>query len=156
MRWTKLDLTYICLKKLTHRCFRSSMSICSSWIDRVNFLYLWPSKMHVSPTGVVSSLFPPLCRLSSDRHHHAATSCHVSFPWSQDKLVASASFIFQRRFILSPPLSSRNRSIDESAPLPPATLSEPAPLPPSNAIKRSSQLWSLFPPLKRAAILPPP
>jgi hypothetical protein len=45
----------------------------------------------MTPTGVVSSLSPLRCRLSSCRCRHVAASCHTSFPWSQDKLVASAS-----------------------------------------------------------------
>jgi hypothetical protein len=46
---------------------------------------------HASPTTGVSSLSSPRCRLSSDRHRHAATSCHTSFPLSQDELTASVS-----------------------------------------------------------------
>jgi hypothetical protein len=47
--------------------------------------------IRVNPTSIVSFLFPPWCCLSSCRRHHAATSCHASFSWSQDKLAASAS-----------------------------------------------------------------
>jgi hypothetical protein len=90
MRWTKLDLTCIYFfKKLTHHYFKSSPSICSSWIDRVNFF--WPNKIHISPTGVVSFLSPPQCRLSSGRCRRTVTLCHVSFSLSQDELTASAS-----------------------------------------------------------------
>jgi hypothetical protein len=54
------------------------------------FFIFRPSKIHVSPTSIVSSLFPPRCRLSSSRHRHTATPCHTSFPLSQDELPASA------------------------------------------------------------------
>jgi hypothetical protein len=94
MRWAKLDLTCICFQKknkLTHCCFKSSPSIWSSWIDRMNFLYFWPNKIHVSPTDVVSSLFPPRCRLSSDWRRYYTTPWHASFLLNQNKLVASAS-----------------------------------------------------------------
>jgi hypothetical protein len=49
------------------------------------------SKIHVSSTGVVSSLSPLRCCLSTVRHLHAAASCHASFPLNQDELVASTS-----------------------------------------------------------------
>jgi hypothetical protein len=78
--------------KLTHHCFKSSSSIYSSWIDRVIFFFIFQSsKIHVSPTSIVSSLSSPWCRLSSVRCRHAATPYHASFPWSQDDLAASAS-----------------------------------------------------------------
>jgi hypothetical protein len=91
MRCTKLYLTCICFKKikLTYCCFKSSSFICSSWIDRVNFF--WPSKIHVSPTGIISSLSHPWCRLSSSRRRHTAAPCHASLLWSQDKLATPAS-----------------------------------------------------------------
>jgi hypothetical protein len=57
----------------------------------VDFLHFSPSMIRVSPTSVVSYLFPLQCRLSSGRRHHAVTPCHTSFSWSQDELVASAS-----------------------------------------------------------------
>jgi hypothetical protein len=93
MRWTKLDLPCICFKKikLTHRCFKSSTSICSSWIDHAYFLHFWPNKFLVSPTGIVSSFPPPWCCLSSDRHRHTVTPCHASFQLSQDELTVSGS-----------------------------------------------------------------
>jgi hypothetical protein len=55
------------------------------------FLFFLPSKIRVSPTGVVSSLSLPRCLLSSGRYHHATAPYHDSFLWSQDELVASAS-----------------------------------------------------------------
>jgi hypothetical protein len=58
----------------------------------MDFIFIFlSSKIHVSPTGIVSSLFPPQCHLSSGQHRHAATSCHVSFPLSQDVLATFAS-----------------------------------------------------------------
>jgi hypothetical protein len=56
----------------------------------VDFLYFQSSKICFSPTGVVSSLFPPRCHLSSGRRHHAVMLCHASFPLSQDELADSA------------------------------------------------------------------
>jgi hypothetical protein len=49
------------------------------------------SKIHVSPTCIVSSLSPPWCRLSSDQSRHATAPCHTSYPLSQDELIVSAS-----------------------------------------------------------------
>jgi hypothetical protein len=69
--------------KLTHCCFKYSSSICSSWTDRVDFLYFWSSKIHVISTHIVSSLSLLWCR-------RAATACHISFPWSKDKLTICA------------------------------------------------------------------
>jgi hypothetical protein len=58
---------------------------------------------HASPTSSVSSLSSPRCRLSSDRRRHAATSCHTSFPLSQDELTASVSSFTNAlsRYVLS-------------------------------------------------------
>jgi hypothetical protein len=51
----------------------------------------WPSKIRISPTGIVSSISPPRCRLSSGRCCYTAALCHASFTWSQDELTASTS-----------------------------------------------------------------
>jgi hypothetical protein len=109
MRWTKLDLTCIFFKiKLSHHSFKSSLLICSSWIDQVNFLH---------------SLFRPRCCLFSDRHCHATASCLRFLPIKPTSAWYHL-FIFRQHFISLPPLSSRNRSI-ESASSPPATLPGP-------------------------------
>jgi hypothetical protein len=76
--------------KLHHCYFKSSPSICSNWINYVIF-FIFPSKIHVSLTDVVSSISSPWYRLSSGQRHHAITPCHASFPWSQDELGTSAS-----------------------------------------------------------------
>jgi hypothetical protein len=55
------------------------------------FFIFWSSKICVNLTGVLFSLSPPQQCLSLGRHRHSATPCHVSFPWSQDELVASGS-----------------------------------------------------------------
>jgi hypothetical protein len=55
----------------------------------MNFLYFLIRKIHISLTDVVSSISPPWCHFSSDRHRHTATPCHTSFPLSQDELTAS-------------------------------------------------------------------
>ncbi len=93
MRWTKLDLTCICLKKikLTHHYFKSSPSIYNNWIDHVNFLHFFVKKICVNPTGVISSLFPPRCCFFSNQRHHTTVPCHTFFPLSQDELADSAS-----------------------------------------------------------------
>jgi hypothetical protein len=59
----------------------------TAWI----FFIFWPSKICVSLTSVVFFFFPPRCHLSSSRRRHTATSCHASFPLSQDDLTASTS-----------------------------------------------------------------
>jgi hypothetical protein len=55
------------------------------------FFIFWPSKICVSPTAIISSLFSPRCRLSSDQRCHTAIPCCTFFPWSQDELDASTS-----------------------------------------------------------------
>jgi hypothetical protein len=47
------------------------------------FFIFRSSKIHVSPTGIVSSLFRPRCHLSS------GWWCHTSFSLSQDEFVVS-------------------------------------------------------------------
>jgi hypothetical protein len=84
MRWIKLDFTCICFLNL-HHPFIPAESII--WI----FFIFWPGKIHVNPTGIVSSLSPPRCRLSSVRHHHTTALCHASFAFRQDELAASTS-----------------------------------------------------------------
>jgi hypothetical protein len=54
-------------------------------------LFFLPTKIRVSSTDVLSSLFLPQCRLSSGRHHHVTAPCHASFPLSKDELIASTS-----------------------------------------------------------------
>jgi hypothetical protein len=55
------------------------------------FFIFWPRKIRISLTGIISTLFPPRCCLSSGRRYHTATSCHTSFLLSKDELAASAS-----------------------------------------------------------------
>jgi hypothetical protein len=107
--------------KLTHCWFKSSPSMYSNWIDCVN-IFIFRS-IHVSATDAVYSIFPPRCRLSSDRHHHTTTSCHASFSWRQDKLAVFASF-FDNTLLWRLPLSSQNWSIKSAPPPPSATLSD--------------------------------
>jgi hypothetical protein len=45
----------------------------------------------MNPTGVVSSLSPPRCHLSSSQRHHGTAPCHASFPLNQDELDVFAS-----------------------------------------------------------------
>jgi hypothetical protein len=75
--------------KLTHCYFKFSPSILAiestTWI----LFIFWPSKIRVSLTGVVSSLFAPRCHLSSDRCRYVVMSCHAYFSWSQNELTAS-------------------------------------------------------------------
>jgi hypothetical protein len=91
MRWTKLDLTCIYFQKKLiitlnlHRPFIAAELI--AWI----FFIFQPSKIRVSPTGVISSLSPPRCHLSSGWYHHVVTPCHASFQWGKYELAASAS-----------------------------------------------------------------
>jgi hypothetical protein len=90
-RWTKPDhtciyfqnnLNYLSVALNLYRPFVAAESI--AW----TFFIFRSNKIHISPTGIVSSLSPPWCHLSSDRCCHAATSCCSSFPWSQDELDA--------------------------------------------------------------------
>jgi hypothetical protein len=109
----KLNLLIVALN--LHRLFVTVES--TTWI----FFLFQPNKICVSPTDVVSSLFPLRCRLSSDRCH-----CTVSrfFPiepiWTR-----YIHFILQQCFISLRLLSSRNWRI-EFAPPQQATLSRPS------------------------------
>jgi hypothetical protein len=55
------------------------------------FFIFRSSKIRINPTGIIFSLFPSRCHLSSDWRHHATTPCHTSFPLIQDELIASTS-----------------------------------------------------------------
>jgi hypothetical protein len=79
-------------KKLTHSCFKSLMFNCVATKSTARIFFIFrPNKIHISPTGVVSSLSPPWCRFSTGRRCHTTVLYHASFSWSQDKLAASAS-----------------------------------------------------------------
>jgi hypothetical protein len=144
---------YMLSKKLTHHCFKYLPSICTSWIDFMDFLHFQPSKIRVSPTSIVFSLFSPWCYLSSDRCSHTTAPCHASFPLRQDELVDSAS---SSDNVSSHCLPSRAETealnLQHRCRLPSRTTQ----LPPSTAIKRSSQSWSLSTSLNRISILPSP
>jgi hypothetical protein len=89
MNKTKTHLHMFSKKiKLTHHCFKSSPLICIGWIDRVGFLYFLANKIHISLTGVVSSFSLPG---AASPLANVVTSCHTSFPWSQDELTAYIS-----------------------------------------------------------------
>jgi hypothetical protein len=63
-------------------------------------------------------------------------------------------FIFRKRFVPLPPLEPKPMHWIHTI-----TVGHPpwiAQLPPSTLIERSSQLWSLSPPLNRVSIFPPP
>jgi hypothetical protein len=73
VRWTKLYLIYIYLKKLIHRFFKFSPFICNNWIASVIFFIFWFSKIRISSTGIVSFLSLPRCRLFSGRRRHVVS-----------------------------------------------------------------------------------
>jgi hypothetical protein len=81
VRWTKLDLTYICFKKikLTHRTFKFSPSIYSRWIDRVNFLHFSTQQGFTSAQLALSPPFP-LLGTASPPSDIATLLCRVTFP----------------------------------------------------------------------------
>jgi hypothetical protein len=94
MRWTKLDLNCIYFfKKLnqlitTLNLHTPFVSVESTVLIFISFL---PSKIYVSPTGMVSCLSHSQCRLCSSWRHHAVALCHVFFTLSQDMLASFAS-----------------------------------------------------------------
>jgi hypothetical protein len=49
------------------------------------------SKICVSPTSIISFLFPFRWHLSNNRRRHSVVLCHASFSWSQDEIDASTS-----------------------------------------------------------------
>jgi hypothetical protein len=122
----------------------------TTWI----FFIFRSSKIRVSPTGVVSSLSPPLSRLSSGRCRHATAPCHASFPLSQDELATSASSsdnALSRHLPSGTKIKAWNPHHHRRLPSP-----DHSRLPSFTVIKRSSQPWSLSSPLNHVSILPPP
>jgi hypothetical protein len=73
----------------------------------VHFLHFWSSKICVSPTGVISSLSPPRCCLSSGRHH--AVSCFLPLKPRRTRCIC---FIFRQRFIPSPPSRAKTKALN--------------------------------------------
>jgi hypothetical protein len=111
MRWIKLYLTCICILKkikLTHHCFKSSLSICNNWIDRVSFLYFLAQQDSCQPNWYRLLPFPFRCRLSFGWRRYTV-SCFLSI---EPRWACCLHFIFQQCFVQSPPLSSRNWSIE--------------------------------------------
>jgi hypothetical protein len=104
------------------------------------FLHFSPSKIHVSLTGVVSSLSTPRYHLSSSRRRHTATSWRAYFPWSQDEHIDSPLKLKLEHWI-------HNTTVGH----PPWIFR----LSPSVAIKRSSWPLSLSPPLNCVSISSP-
>jgi hypothetical protein len=106
MRWIKLYLTciYIFQNKLPHCYFKFLLSICNSWINMVIFFIFRSSKINVSPTDIVSSIFPLRCCLSSGQRHHVTAPCHASFSLSQNEL---ATYVLSSGNVLSRHLPSR-------------------------------------------------
>jgi hypothetical protein len=104
------------LKKLTHHCFKSSTFICSNWIDSMNFPHFWSSKIRVIPTIIVSSLFPPRCRLSSGWRCHATH--HVTLPsyWAKTSSLFPLHIPVMLYFIASPLKSKLKHWIHTTAP----------------------------------------
>jgi hypothetical protein len=117
---------YLIIALNLHRLFVATES--TMW---VLFIFL-PSKIHVNPTGVISSLSSARCRISSSRCHH---------------------IIFRQRFVPSHPLSSQNQSI-EFAPVPPATVPGSPDSYSPLLQKDHLNLGQSSPPLNRVSILP--
>jgi hypothetical protein len=85
------------------------------------FFIFRSSNIRDSPTCVISFVSPPQCRL-----RWPTSPCHrvvQHFLPMEPRQACCLRFILRQRFILPPPLSSRNRSI-EFAPLSLATLSD--------------------------------
>jgi hypothetical protein len=102
------------------------------------FFIFWSTKIRGGPTGVISSLSPPWCFLSSGRCRYATAPC-------QDELDVSALSSSNTLFLCLPSQAETE-----------AFNMHHHPTPLSTAIKKSSQYWSLSPPLNRVSILPPP
>jgi hypothetical protein len=110
------------------------------------FFIFWPSKIRISPTDIVSSLFPPRCRLSSGQRCHAVT---LPFHGAKTSSLHPFHLLVTLRPVtshLEPKLKHWIRTI--AADHPPQTTR----LSPSTAIKSSSQTWSLSPPLNHVSI----
>jgi hypothetical protein len=85
-----ISLIYVFLNKLITVLNIYCPFVTAESIVLIFFIF-WPNKIRISPTDVVSSLFPLRCRLSFDRRRHAAASCHASLPLSQDEITTSTS-----------------------------------------------------------------
>jgi hypothetical protein len=146
MRWTKLDLTCICLKKLTHRYFKSTSSIYTSWIDRVSFFYFFSPVWFMSAQLTSSPSFS-LLSVASPSADIATLSHRVTLP-SHGANTSSLSILHLSTTLrsLASPLERKPKHWIDTI-----TIGHPtrtARLWPSTAIKRSTQPWSLSPPLK--------
>jgi hypothetical protein len=99
-RWTKPDhtciyfqnnLNYLSVALNLYRPFVAAESI--AW----TFFVFRSNKIHISPTGIVSSLSPPWCHLSSDRCCHAV----LLFLPMESRWARCLRFIFWQHFILN-------------------------------------------------------
>jgi hypothetical protein len=122
--------------KLIYCCFKSSSSICSNWIDRVDFLYFLPSKIDVIPTSIVSSFLllgaassptdvaTPLCRVMLLSHGGKMSSLHLLHLPVMLQPIASPLELKSKHWIRTTTTGY---------------LPQAARLPPTTSIKRSSQ-----------------
>jgi hypothetical protein len=149
MNKTRSHLQMFIFFKLTHRCFKSSPPICSSWIDHVDFLYFLAQKDSCQPNWHrllhFPSSVPPLLQPTLPRR--------VMLPLHGPKWARCLRFIFRQHFVPLSRLSSQNWSIEST------------PLRQSPSLGRTSQTLQCYkkvistlttsPPLNHVSILPP-
>ncbi len=94
--------------KLTHRCFKSSPSNCSNWIDRVNFFLFFGPIRFASAQLTLSPPFP-LPGVASHSPNIVTPLHHVTLPfhWTKTSSLPPLYFSIMVHRVASPPLSSR-------------------------------------------------
>jgi hypothetical protein len=156
-QWDKqnqISFAYVFLKnKLTHPCFKSQSSICTTYRPCVFFSFFRAVRFELAQLVSSPPFSPPRCYLFSGWRRHTAAPYHTSFPFSQDELVASASSsdnASSRRLPSRAETEALNPHHRHRLPTWTARLLS------STVIKRLSQHWSLYSSLNRVSILPPP
>jgi hypothetical protein len=140
--------------KLTDRCFKSSPSIYTSWIGRLDFLHFFGQVRFASAQLASSPLFA-LPSAASPLTNVIILLRRITLPshWVKMSLLLPLHLLTMLYSVVSPlKLKLKHWIHTTTAGYPPWTTQ----LVPSTAIKRSSQSWPLSPSLNRISILPSP
>jgi hypothetical protein len=139
--------------KLTHHCFKSSPSICTSWIERVDF-FLFFGLVRFTLDQLVSSPPFPLLSAASPLADIITPSYRVTLPfhWAK-KCSRSLLHLPVTLCPITSPIEPKLKHWIRTTTI--GYLLRTAWLPPSTAIKRLCQSWSLSALLNRISILPP-
>jgi hypothetical protein len=154
MRWIKLDLPCICFQKikLTHCCFKSSPSICSSWIVHVDFLIFDPISFMLAQLALSHTF--PLPGATSPLVDTTTPSHRVMLPFHWVKMSSLPPLHLSAMiYPVASPLEPKSKYwIRTTIAGHPFQTARPLPF---TIIKRSSQSCSLSLPLNHFSILSP-